>query len=165
MRHWNEDDLPLFAKLNADKAVMEYFPSTLSDSESNRLANVFIDELQTKPYGLWACEVKGLHPFIGFIGLHEQTFKAAFTPCIDIGWRLGKPFWGNGYATEGALRVLRYAFDDLHLEKVISITPKLNLRSIRLMKRIGLEYELDFDHPNVPKNSPLVPHVLYSKTL
>lgn len=162
LRQWRDDDLTPFAALNADTRVMEHFPAPLTTQESNTLAEKIQKELAEKPYGLWAVEVKEGAPFIGFIGLHYQDFPAPFTPCIEIGWRLAHSHWGHGYAYEGASRVLDYALTELHLPKIVSFTATVNKRSIRLMEKLYLHKEPPFEHPKLPKNHPLRPHVLYS---
>jgi len=165
LRQWKKDDLPLFAKMNADARVMEYFPSTLSKSESDALVAKIQNELKEKEYGLWAVEVVGVVPFVGFVGLHEQTFSASFTPCIEIGWRLAFEHWGKGYAFEAASRVMEYAFQTLMLPELVSFTTAANQRSRRLMEKLGMirNPDDDFQHPIIPKEHPLSPHVLYRK--
>ena len=163
LRHWKESDLVPFAKMNANPKVMEFFPKTLSLEESNAFAGKIQKELKETPYGLWAVEVKKKASFIGFIGLHYQDFEADFTPCIEIGWRLDNNFWGKGYAFEGASAVLEYAFNTLGLKEVVSFTAKVNLRSIHLMKKIGLKNDPkdNFLHSKLEDGDPLKPHVLY----
>lgn len=163
LRHWKPEDLPEFAKMNADERVMEFFPSTLSSDESDAFAKAFQQELTEKNYGLWAVEVKGGPSFIGFVGLHEQTFPAHFTPCIEIGWRLAHEHWGNGYAFEAAKEALRYAFEELKLPEIVSMTTVHNLRSRKLMEKLELTRNPadDFDHPKLPEGHPIRLHVLY----
>ncbi len=163
LRQWKDSDLPLFYELNSSQKTMEYFPNTLTKDQSDQLALRIQKELREKPYGLWAVELKEGASFIGFIGLHYQDFKAHFTPCIEIGWRLHFPFWGKGYATEGAKHVLNYAHNVLKIKEVVSFTSKSNFRSIRVMEKLGMTYDKndDFLHPNVPKGHPISLHVLY----
>ncbi len=163
LRQWEESDLPLFAKMNADSRVMEWFPSTLSKEESNTLAEKIQHELQEKEYGLWAVEVVGIAPFIGFVGLHYHDYSAPFTPCIEIGWRLAYEHWGKGYAYEAASRVLDYAFNTLKLKEIVSFTTPENTRSWGLMKKLGMTHNPkdDFYHPKLPKDHPFSFHVLY----
>ncbi len=163
LRRWKEEDLPLFAQMNADERVMQYFPSILSVEESNALAEKIQKELEEKEYGLWAVEVVDVAPFVGFVGLHDQDFPAAFTPCTEIGWRLDFEYWGNGYAFEAAQKVVEYAFDTLKLPEIVSFTTAANQRSRTLMKKLGMTYnpQDDFQHPKLAVNHPLRPHVLY----
>jgi len=163
LRQWKDSDLPLFYKLNSNPKTMEYFPSILTKDQSNEYAFKIQKELKEKPYGIWAVELKDNSRFIGCIGLHYQDFKAHFTPCIEIGWRLDLSFWGKGYATEGAKCALDYAHNALKIKEVVAFTAKCNFRSIRVMEKLKMTYDKkdDFLHPKVPKESPLSLHVLY----
>ena len=163
LRQWKDDDLLLFARMNANKEVMEYFPAILSTKESDVLAQKIRKELSEKKYGLWAVEVKGVAPFIGFVGLHYQDFPAPFTPCIEIGWRLSHEHWNKGYAFEAATKVAQYAFNDLKLEELVSFTTKGNHRSRKLMEKLGMTHDVhdDFEHSNLDEGHPLRSHVLY----
>jgi ribosomal-protein-alanine N-acetyltransferase len=107
--------------------------------------------------------VSGEDEFVGFVGLNQPGFDAAFTPCVEIGWRLARHAWGRGFATEGATAVLQLAFDALGLDEVVSFTTEANDRSRRVMERIGLTRDPadDFDHPRLPEGHPLRRHVLY----
>lgn len=163
LRAWHEEDFKHFAQMNSDPRVMEYFPATLSLQESDDLAKRLSAQLQKQGWGLWAVSIPGLSDFIGFIGLSEPSFNAHFTPAVEIGWRLAYDFWGKGYATEGALEALKYGFETLNLNQIVSFTAAQNHRSIEVMKRIGLHHDLadDFDHPNLVEGHLLRRHVLY----
>lgn len=163
LRQWQKSDFELFAKLNADPKVMEYFPSLLAEQESDALANRLLHKLEEQRWGLWAVSVPGEASFIGFIGLSEPSFTAHFTPAIEVGWRLAYEFWGKGYATEGALAALQFGFEVLNLKEIVSFTATSNIRSRRVMERIGMDHnpEDDFDHPKLAETHPLRRHVLY----
>jgi ribosomal-protein-alanine N-acetyltransferase len=163
MRAWREEDLEPFAALNADPVVMEFFPSVLTRQESDALVSRITAQLDTLGYGLWALEVAETGEFIGFTGLAVQTFPAHFTPAVEVGWRLTHAAWGHGYATEAALAALAYGFGPAELDEIVSMTATTNLRSQRVMQRIGMTRDPteDFDHPNVPDGHRLKPHVLY----
>lgn len=150
--HW-------FAEMNADIEVMTYFPQALDLTASNQLLKRIIESHKKQGYGLWALELKSDQTPLGFVGLSHPRFEASFTPCIEIGWRLRKEHWHKGYAKESAQAVLDYGFDVLGLKQVYSFTSKINLPSIALMRRIGLNYIESFDHPNVV--GKLQNHVLY----
>ena len=162
-RNWLDIDLEPMAALNADPQVMKFFPSTQSKEKTRdfigRMQNLF----SRKGHCYFAVEELATYEFIGFIGLGEQTFEAPFTPCVDIGWRLAKRFWGNGYATEGAKRVLQFAFEDLGLSEMNSIASISNVKSTNVMKKIGMEKVLDFDHPILIDYPELIKCVLYQK--
>ena len=148
--------------MNADPEVMRYFPAPLSRRESDDLASTADALIQARRWGLWAVEVVETESFIGFIGLAERRFEAHFTPAVEVGWRLDRRHWGHGYATEGGRAALRYAFDELSLEEIVSFASAVNVRSRRVMERLGMTHdpEDDFDHPLVDDGA-LRPHVLY----
>lgn len=162
LRPWREEDLAPFAALNSDPRVMEYFPSTLTKEESDRLAKRVMTNLEKKGWGWWAAEVPGISDFIGFIGLNELD-SVHFAPAVEVGWRLAYDYWGKGYATEGAKACLEYGFMNLGLNEIVSFTALPNTRSIAVMKKLGLTRnpDDDFDHPKIPEGHPLRRHVLY----
>ena len=166
LRQWTAADREPFARFNADPRVMAYFPSTLSRAESDGLADLAENHIARNGWGLWAVDVPGVTSFAGFIGLGRPRFDAHFTPCVEIGWRLGPEFWGRGYATEGARAVLRFGFDTLGLSEIVSFTTETNLPSRRVMERIGMTHDPrdDFDHPGLPPPHRLRRHVLYRKS-
>jgi len=163
LRQWRDDDYEPFAAMNADPRVMEFFPSALSNIESRQLADRIRMTIADRGYGNWAVEVPDGANFIGFIGLAVPRFHAHFTPCIEIGWRLGFDHWGKGYATEGATSVRDWAFAVLALPEIVSFTSEKNVRSRRVMERIGMTRDPadDFDHPGLPVGHSLLRHVLY----
>ena len=163
LRPWRGADVAPFAALNADPRVREYFPSCLTQAESDGSAQRIRANFEARGYGLWAVEVGGGAPFIGFIGLAEPTFVAHFTPCVEIGWRLAHAHWGRGYATEGARAALAFGFKTAGLAEIISMTTPDNTRSRRVMEKLGMRCDPteDFDHPNLAPGSPARRHVLY----
>jgi RimJ/RimL family protein N-acetyltransferase len=163
LRHWLETDREPFATMNADPRVMRYFPATLSAGESDALLERIKTGHANHGFGLWAVEVPGVAPFIGFTGLAVPRFEAHFTPCVEIGWRLAAEYWNRGYATEGARAVLSLAFGTLDLDEVVSFTAVGNLPSRRVMEKIGMKHDDgdDFEHPGLSEGHRLRPHVLY----
>jgi RimJ/RimL family protein N-acetyltransferase len=164
LRRWREADRAPFAALNADPAVMEHFQGTMSHEASD----AFVDRIEAhwneSAWGLWAIEIPGVAPFIGYVGLWPADYVTG-NPMVEVGWRLARPHWGHGYATEAAREALRVGFEDVGLEEIVSFTVPQNERSWRVMERIGLvrDPSADFDHPRVdPIAYPeLVRHVLY----
>jgi RimJ/RimL family protein N-acetyltransferase len=156
LRQWREEDREPFAALNADPVVMEHFPSTMSREASDAFVDFNIRTIDERGWGLWAVDAHGT--FIGFVGLNEPNFM----PGVEIGWRLARDAWGHGYATEAAQAALAYARDELGLDEVISFTATTNLRSRKVMERIGMTHDPkdDFDHPRVD-DPRLRRHVLY----
>lgn len=161
LRDWQEADFEPFSRMNADEEVMRYFPKALSKEKSDAFAQAIIAEIKEFGFGLYAVEVKEANEFIGFIGFHRATFESDFTPCIEIGWRLKKEAWGRGYATEGAKACLQYGFEELGFDEIFSFTADINEPSKHVMRKIGLQFIKEFDHPRVDKDSSLLKHVLY----
>jgi RimJ/RimL family protein N-acetyltransferase len=163
LRRWLPADLAPFAALNADPQVMEHFGAPLSRPESDRLAARIQAHFDRHGFGLWAVEIVDVSAFAGFIGLSVPGFEAHFTPCVEIGWRLAATHWGSGYATEGARAVLRFGFEALALDEIVSFTVAGNTASRRVMERIGMTHNPadDFDHPTLPDGHRLCRHVLY----
>jgi RimJ/RimL family protein N-acetyltransferase len=161
LRSWLPEDRAPFAALNGSAVVMEHFPSTMTRAQSDALADHFQSGIEERGWGAWAVERKSDGAFIGFIGLGPVTFDAAFTPAVEIGWRLDRPYWGHGYATEGAAAALDHAFSTLGLDRVVAFTACTNHRSEAVMVRLGMTRVGEFDHPRVPEGHPLRRHVIY----
>jgi RimJ/RimL family protein N-acetyltransferase len=163
LRRWRDADREPFARINADPRAMEFMPALLSRDESDRVADRIEVHFRERGFGLYAVEMRDDQSFIGFIGLAIPSFRAAFTPGVEIGWRLSADHWGKGLATEGARAVVREAFDILQIKELVSFTVPRNFRSRRVMEKLGMTHDPsnDFDHPNVPDGHPLRRHVLY----
>jgi RimJ/RimL family protein N-acetyltransferase len=142
---------------------MQHFPGVLSREESDALATRIESSFEQKGFGLWAVTVPNLAPFIGFVGLAVPRFEAHFTPCVEIGWRIAAKYWNRGYASEAAQASLKFGFETLPLEEIVSFTVPGNLPSRRVMEKIGMSHDSadDFDHPSLPAGHPLRRHVLY----
>jgi ribosomal-protein-alanine N-acetyltransferase len=143
--------------------VTEFLPGPLTREESDAMADRIEAGLEERGFGLWAVEVIGGAPFIGFVGLSVPSFDAPFMPAIEVGWRLAHAYWGHGYATEAARGSLGFGFDVLGLGEIVSFTTESNMRSRRVMERIGMTHDTadDFEYPRLPPDSPLHRHVLY----
>lgn len=163
LRPWHESDFPAFAAMNADAEVMRFFVRPLDVDESRRMFERLRNQIDARGWGLWAVEVAG--ECAGFTGLSEPTFSAPFTPCVEIGWRFRREYWGRGLAFAAARQAEDYAFSTLRLDRLVSFTTVANLRSRRLMERLGFTRDPrdDFLHPAVAEDHPLRPHVLYKK--
>jgi ribosomal-protein-alanine N-acetyltransferase len=166
LRRWRESDREPFAEVNADPEVMRHMTAPLSRDESNAFIERIEEGFNIWGFGLWAVELKGVGDFVGFTGLWPPSFAAHFTPAIEIGWRLDRASWGNGYATEAARAALTYGFEQAGLEEIVSFTIPANIRSVAVMERLGMTHDPadDFDHPNPPGGSSLQRHVLYRMT-
>lgn len=163
LRRWREEDREPFAALNADPRVAEFLPTPLARAESDAFIARIERHFSDHGFGLYAAELRPEGPLVGFVGLMVPPFEAAFTPCVEIGWRLAVPFWGRGLATEGARAVAQHAFGVLGLPELLSWTVPANLRSRRVMEKLGMTRNPadDFDHPRLPQGHPLRRHVLY----
>lgn len=165
LRQWCDEDLPAFAAMNADPQVMEYFPALLSRDESDKMAGRIRSLIAERGWGFWALETKHNREFIGFTGLHTPQDELPFLPCVEIGWRLARTSWGKGYATEAANAALEVAFTKLDVPEIVAFTSIDNSRSRAVMERLGMQNTgKDFEHPAVPPDNPLRPHVLYKLT-
>jgi ribosomal-protein-alanine N-acetyltransferase len=161
LRQWKEEDLAPFAALNADPQVMELFPKRLSREESDDLAHKLAARITERGWGLWATELIATGEFLGFVGLSVPRWQSFFTPCVEIGWRLARRHWGNGYAPEAARAALTYGFTTLGLEEIVSFTATQNHNSLRVMQKLDMRYAGEFDHPELGDAHPLRRHVLY----
>lgn len=161
-RRWKQQDRSLFASMSTDLDVMRYFPKLLAREEADQLINRFETHMNDKGYTMWAVEKKDDRTFIGFIGLLEISMPIRGKGYAEIGWRLDKRFWKQGYAVEGAKACLAHAFGPLGMKKVYSFTAVMNHPSQTVMKRIGMSKVEEFDHPKLDMSSPLKKHVLYS---
>jgi len=163
LRRWRESDLEPFRRMNADPRVMEFMPKALDSAESDALVERIGRHFDERGFGLMAAELGGSGEFVGFVGLSVPNFEAPFMPAVEIGWRLATDQWGKGLATEAARETLRFGFERLGLESVVSFTVPANVRSRRVMERIGMTHDPseDFDHSQLPMGHPLRRHVLY----
>ncbi|MGH0035076.1 MAG: GNAT family N-acetyltransferase [Myxococcota bacterium] len=163
LRRWRESDRAPFAALNADPVVMEFMPAPLDRAASDAFALRIEAHFEANGFGLWAVEVRGGAPFVGFVGLARPSFEASFTPCVEVGWRLAASAWGRGYATEAARAALGFGFQRAGLDEIVSFTVPRNRRSRSVMEKLGMTRDPadDFDHPRLPEGHPLRRHVLY----
>jgi RimJ/RimL family protein N-acetyltransferase len=164
LRAWRPEDRDAFAALNADPRVIEFLPR-MSRADSDAMVDRIERHFAQHGFGFWAVEIPGVTAFAGMLGLAVPRFDAHFTPCVEIGWRLGTEYWNRGYATEGARATLDYGFATLALQDVVAFTVPANVRSRRVMERLGMSHDNadDFEHPMLPRGHPLRSHVLYRK--
>jgi [ribosomal protein S5]-alanine N-acetyltransferase len=162
-RNWEERDVEEFIRLNKNPKVMEYLPKVLNNRETVSFIQRIKRHFDQNGFGLWVLEIKESQDFIGFLGLSIPTFEEEFTSCVEIGWRLAYEYWGNGYAQEGGKACLKFGFEDLGLDRIVSFTAAINKRSINVMKKIGMKYVKNFNHPDLGVPDRLRDHVLYIK--
>ncbi|MFF4835580.1 GNAT family N-acetyltransferase [Streptomyces sp. NPDC001315] len=161
LRPRRESDLAPWAAMNADPEVREHLPGLLTREQSDASVARFRAGLDERGWGWWALEVAATGEFIGFTGLDPVDADMPFTG-IEVGWRLARPAWGHGYATEAARAALAFGFEDLRLAEILAVTAVGNLRSRAVMSRLGMTRDPadDFDDPGVPEG-PLRRSVLY----
>ncbi|SEA91180.1 GNAT family N-acetyltransferase [Variovorax sp. YR216] len=163
-RRWRDGDREPFAALNADPRVMAFFPAPLSRAESDALVDRIEAGFDERGWDLWAMEERASGAFIGFVGLSVPRPDLPCSPCVEVGWRLARAFWGRGYATEAARGALRVGFERLALPEIVSFTAARNLPSEAVMKRLGMAADGTFEHPRIAVGHPLRLHTLYRLT-
>ena len=162
LRQWKPQDLPEFAALNADPEVMRYFPSVLDRQTSDALAAKAEALIAERGWGFWVAEDRASGQLAGMIGLHSPAPELPFSPCVEVGWRLARRFWGQGLATEGAKAALDFAWKVLKLEEVVSFTAVPNKPSQAVMQRLGMTADAQtFLHPAIPADHIWAEHCLY----
>jgi RimJ/RimL family protein N-acetyltransferase len=163
LRQWLDTDLEPYAAMNADPEVMRYFPSRLSREQSEASLVRQRALIAERGWGMWVVDVD--NAFAGFTGLSLPGFEAPFMPCVEIGWRLRREYWGRSIAYEAALQALDYGFSRLRLAEIVSFTAAVNAPSRRLMQRLGFIHDVssDFDHPSISEGHDLRHHVFYRK--
>ena len=163
LRHWRADDYAAYAALNADAQVMQYFPRPLDRAASDAMADEIGARMARQGWGIWAAEHTATGNFIGAVGLNIPSAPLPFQPCVEIAWRLAKPWWGQGLALEAATQALQHGFEHLQLNEVVAFTALPNLRSQALMQRLGMQRKgPDFEHPVLPAGHWLRRHCLYA---
>ncbi|MFY9854698.1 MAG: GNAT family N-acetyltransferase [Terracidiphilus sp.] len=163
LRQWRDSDRRSFRELNSDPRVMEFMPTLLTPEASDEMMDRIQKGFLLHDFGLFAAELRMDQSFLGFIGLSVPGYDAPFMPAVEIGWRIAARHWGCGLATEGAREVLRFAFESAGLDSVVSFTVPGNIRSRRVMEKLGMTHDSadDFDHPRLPVGHALQHHVLY----
>ena len=162
LRPWRDADREPFAVLNADPQTMAFFASPVSREASDASIDAWQAQFAQQGFSNWAVERRDSHEFIGFVGLTVPRRVLPFSPCVEIGWRLARAHWGQGYATEAARTVLRAGFAQIGLASIVSFTTLMNLPSRAVMERIGLiDAQQNFEHPGVPEGHAFRMHCLY----
>lgn len=167
IREWREEDRPFFHRINSDDRVMEYFPFRRDRAESDVLMDRLNDDIAAHGYGFAALEYAESGELLGFCGVKQVHDLEPHVPAgeLEIGWRLAPEAWSKGYVTESARVWLGFAFDHLKVERIWSFAVAANIRSLAVMRRLGMNEVGAFDHPRVPDTHPaLVRHKLYRIT-
>ncbi len=159
LRKFSDKDKPALFDINGDALVMEHFPAPLSRHESDAMVDKIIHQYDEKGMSFQAVCLKD-GPLIGLAGLAHVNFEAHFTPCVEIGWRIHRQYWRQGYAFEACQALLAHGFDALGLEEIVAFTIPENIPSIRLMQKLGMKTDPAWNF--VRKLGPLsLEHVLY----
>ncbi|WP_395946990.1 GNAT family N-acetyltransferase [Caedibacter taeniospiralis] len=157
LRTWRKEDANPYFQINQDSRVIEFLRGPLTMEQVNDFIPAVNQHQDKHGYTLWAACLKETRELMGFIGLNYTDWESNFTPAVEVGWRLGSQYWGKGYATEGAKASLEYGFKQCGLKEIVSFTVPANVRSLRVMEKIGLKRDLngDFAHPKLAVDHPL----------
>jgi len=163
LRQWRDSDLAPFFELAGDPQVMEFLLPLPTRADSDAAVARTRARIAENGWGFWAVEHRESGEFMGFTGLNSPIAELPFSPCVEIGWRFARRWWGQGYASEAARAALQVGFERLGLDEIVAFTAWHNTRSAAVMQRIGMTEDVDgaFDHPLVPEGHPLRRHRLY----
>jgi RimJ/RimL family protein N-acetyltransferase len=163
LRQWKDSDIEPFAQMNSDPDVMRYFLAPMTRAEAQDMVASLRHAIDRCGWGVWAVEVNG--DLAGMVGLYVPKWSLPFSPCTEVLWRLRREYWGRGIAHAAASHAVDYGFSKVGLDEIVAFTTPPNLRSIRLMERLGFTRDIggDFDHPAVPEGHSLRRHILYRK--
>jgi len=167
LRRWRSSDREPYAAMNADPEVMRYFPAVLSKERSDLSAERIDAGFDLHGHGRWAMERRDTGEFIGFTGVGPMPEGVPGSDGMEIGWRVARAHWRQGFALEAATAALDAAFAPdaaPALQEVNSITAVINEPSRGVMRRLGMRHVDDFAHPVVPEGSPIRAHVRYVLT-
>ena len=164
LRGWHDDDLDAVTAMNADPEVMRYIRdgSVLDRDGSAAALRRWRNHWVRHGFGLFAVEVRETGELAGWAGLAVPEFLPEVLPAVEIGWRLDRRFWGHGYATEAATAAMAYAFTDRGLDRLVSIRHPDNVRSRRVMDKLGLTYEFSTVVPVIER--PVAVHAITRQT-
>lgn len=166
LRPWQDPDRQLFADLSADPEVMRHLMPIPTRQASDAWIDRQTAHVSAHGFCFWAVALAESKDFIGAVGLLQVNYQAHFAPAVEVGWRLGRKFWGHGYAPEASEVALRHGFEHLHLQEIVANTVAKNANSRRVIMKLGMSHDPadDFDHPLVPDGHPLRRQVLYRLT-
>ncbi|GAA3734299.1 GNAT family N-acetyltransferase [Salinicoccus jeotgali] len=169
LRDWQDSDIHPFIKMNQDPDVRRYFPSKLSEEDSKNFVREAQKDIEDRGFGLFAIERRDNGAFIGFAGMQvleeNGPFRLEFLPCIEIGWRLSKRNWNQGFATEAALGVLKFSERHTDIKEIYALAAQKNRPSINVMEKIGMKKIGEISHPLVEDGHSLKPHIVYKMTI
>jgi len=158
LREWRDEDRAPFSAMSADPALTEYLAAPDAAWVDRTIAH-----WRQHGFGQWVVEIPGAASFAGVVGVNHVRWSLPFTPAIEAGWRLARPYWGHGLAQEAARAAIDDGFFRLDIEDVVAFTVPANRASWRLMERLGMHRDPteDFDHPSRAEGDPLRRCILY----
>lgn len=143
-------DLDGLEALHAEESFWQYpFGRGLSRSETESFLERTIESYQDPGVGVSAVVVADTGELAGWAGLSIPTFLPEILPAVEAGWRLGERYRGHGFATEAGWAWVRYGFEELRLESIVSIYEPENLASGSVLKRLGFTLEREATHPTL----------------
>ncbi len=150
-------DLAALSALHAEASFWWYpLKRGMTADETRRFIERTLERYDVDGVGLSAAVVKETGELAGWLGLAVPHFLPEILPAVEVGWRLGERYRGQGYATEGAAEAVRYGFEELGLDRLVSIFEPANVASGRVMEKLGFTFERQ---ATVPRSGELV-HVL-----
>ncbi|SFO98296.1 ribosomal-protein-alanine N-acetyltransferase [Bradyrhizobium sp. Ghvi] len=166
LRPWTDSDRLPFAKMSEDPDLMEFLRPLATRAAADAWIDFQKSHQSSHGFCMWAVESSASGIFMGAVGLLRIGFAARFTPAVEVGWRLARPFWGQGFAIEAARASFGFGFEQLHLAEIVAHASIRNTRSRRLMAKLEMSHDPaeNFDHPRIPEGDPLRPQVLYRLT-
>lgn len=161
LRRFRESDIEPLIVMGQDPVVMKYFVTMMTRDETLAMYGRMQDHWEKYGFGVFAVEIPGVTSFAGFAGYTHPRWEAAFTPCIEILWRLIPSVHGQGYCTEAARAIVDWGFREKGFKEILSFAVPANIPSWRVMEKIGMKREGEFEHPLVELNHPLRTHLVY----
>jgi RimJ/RimL family protein N-acetyltransferase len=138
LRRWREEDLDAYTRICADPEVMRYMGGPRTHQRCEEQISWFVQHWEERGFGQWAAEERATGAFIGRIGLLYHDDWPEDEHKTEVGWLLDRSFWGRGLATEGARASVRHGFEELELERIISIIHPENTASRRVAEKAKL---------------------------
>lgn len=124
-------DLDLFHKMQSDQQVMRYIGGKVSSYQENKKDLENILKFYNTPkndFWVWAIALKSNRDFIGTVALVKNQ-KGEY----EIGYRLLKTYWRQGYGKEVSNGLIKYAFEELRLKEIVAYVDKNNITSVRIL--------------------------------